>query len=499
MKDKVVTIILCLLILGLFILVSKDEDNLIAKRIYTVYLDGNVIGNIEDKDELFNLIDSKQASIKKKYKVNNVYPPNSLKIVENYSYQAKITPTDNIYNKIEELQDFTILGYEVKIGEYGEHQAYSIYVLDKNVFYEALKTFVLTFISESDYEDFVNGVEKKLDDIGTYYDNMKFLESISIREKYISINENIHEEADKLAQELLFGFGYQNESYIVKEGDTISSISEEHTLNVQEFLVANPKYTSEDSLLVIGDQVNITLINPIISFSYVAHEKKEEEYAYDNVTERDTTKPSSYSEITTPGVTGLSIITSNYEVVNGEQSNEITIESSEEIRKKVDQVTTKGRKEAVWGWERTEDTGSGWRWPTANPYAITSYFAPRWGKYHNGIDISGTGFGSPIYAANDGTIIYTNNTCPDYGSYPNGCGSGYGNYVMIDHGNNIYTVYAHLTHNVKVAVGQNVARGKIIGYMGDSGQSTGTHLHFGLSYGEPKLNPKWADPRSLYK
>ena len=66
------------------------------------------------------------------------------------------------------------------------------------------------------------------------------------------------------------------------------------------------------------------------------------------------------------------------------------------------------------------------------------------------------------------------------------CGDGYGNYVWIAHPENVYAIYAHLTHNVTVYPGQQVTKGQIIGYMGDSGSSTGTHLHFGTYYGGTK-------------
>ena len=500
MKDKIITSILCGIVLVIYIIVNSYSmiDSEVSK-VYNVYLDGKVIGAINDKEALYNLIDEKQQVIKDKYNVTNVYPPSSLQVIESYTYEPEISTLDEVYNKIEETQDFTISGYEVKVSETGDHEGFSIYVLDKEVINDALKDFILAFVDEDGYNNYMSGNEEELDDIGITYRDMNFLEDITVRQKYISINDKIYENSEDLAQELLFGFDYKEESYTIKEGDTIESISEENTLNTQEFLIANPKYSSKDSLLAIGDKVNITLIDPELSFSYTVYEKKEVEYPYGKTVERDNTKDPSFSEITRPGVTGLSIVTSHYNVVNGEPNNETTIDETVVIREKVDQITTRGRQESVWGWDNFDDTGTGWRWPTENPYAITSEFAPRWGRYHNGIDISGSGWGSKIYAANDGVVTHVTTGCPDYGSYGSNCGGGYGNYVVINHGNNIYTLYGHMLGTIPVKEGQTVSRGTVVGYMGNSGSSQGTHLHFGLSNGDPNSGGSFTNPRRLYQ
>src|SRR5699024_7833633 len=119
-----------------------------------------------------------------------------------------------------------------------------------------------------------------------------------------------------------------------------------------------------------------------------------------------------------------------------------------------------------------------WGWPTNQPSVITSRYYLRWGKLHEGIDISGTGYGSPIYAIADGVAV---NVCPE-------CKSCYqwsnDNYIVIKHDNNLYSVYAHLS-GFNITEGQQVKRGDIIGFMGNSGFVTGTHLHLGLYQGEP--------------
>jgi murein DD-endopeptidase MepM/ murein hydrolase activator NlpD len=95
---------------------------------------------------------------------------------------------------------------------------------------------------------------------------------------------------------------------------------------------------------------------------------------------------------------------------------------------------------------------------------------------HEGIDI-GVGTGTPIHAAAPGTVIYS------------GWMEGYGNLVVIDHGNGLATAYGHNT-SLAVGVGQGVAQGQVIAYSGSTGHSTGPHVHF-----EVRVNGSAVDPR----
>ena len=500
--EKIYTIIISSIILSLIFVVGSFDrisTSKEASKIYNVYLKGNYLGSIQDREELYSLINSKKTNIKDKYNVDSVYPPNDLDIVESYSYNTTINDLNTIYKKIESLDDFTIKGYEVTVLSEDDNDNKKFYVLDKGVFEQAVKNFVLAFIDEDKYNDYINGTQEELTDIGVVYQSMYINEKISFKEKLISINEKIYTDVNSLSQDLLFGVDNVMNTYEVSEGDTIASISESNELNVQEFLIANPKYASENSLLTIGDNVNITLINPMLTFSYSVYEISEVEIAYEKEIVRDNDKPSSYSEITQAGITGISKVTQHYDVVNGEPSNETNIDSTEVIREKVNQITTKGRQVSTsYNFTTYVDTGGSWGWPTESPYVITSYFAPRWGRYHNGIDISGTGDGSRIYAAAGGTVVEVVSSCASF-KFDNACGGGYGNHVIVDHGNGLYTLYGHLTSNVRAYVGMNVSKGTLIGYMGNSGRSYGTHLHFGASRGYPgRSGSSFFDPRSLY-
>jgi murein DD-endopeptidase MepM/ murein hydrolase activator NlpD len=118
-------------------------------------------------------------------------------------------------------------------------------------------------------------------------------------------------------------------------------------------------------------------------------------------------------------------------------------------------------------------SAAGFIWPVNGP--VVSPFGWRWGRMHEGIDIA-VGYGTPIRAAASGRVVYA------------GWMSGYGNLVAIDHGGGISTAYGHQS-SIGVSVGEIVAQGQTVGYVGCTGHCFGPHLHF-----EVRVNGAPVDP-----
>lgn len=113
-------------------------------------------------------------------------------------------------------------------------------------------------------------------------------------------------------------------------------------------------------------------------------------------------------------------------------------------------------------------------WPLSG--RISSRYGPRWERIHHGLDIA-VPIGTPIRAAAAGVVTYS------------GAMGSYGNIVIIDHGSGVETRYAHTSRNV-VAVGQRVRRGELISYSGNTGNSTGPHLHFEIRRQGQSVDPE---------
>lgn len=115
-------------------------------------------------------------------------------------------------------------------------------------------------------------------------------------------------------------------------------------------------------------------------------------------------------------------------------------------------------------------------WPVPNFYRVSSQFGPRGRRHHDGIDIPAPQ-GTPIIASDTGVVIYSDNGI-----------RGYGNMIVIAHGDDIFTVYAHNKKN-KVSKGTRVDRGQVIALVGNTGRSTGPHVHYEIRVRNKVRNP----------
>jgi murein DD-endopeptidase MepM/ murein hydrolase activator NlpD len=115
-------------------------------------------------------------------------------------------------------------------------------------------------------------------------------------------------------------------------------------------------------------------------------------------------------------------------------------------------------------------------WPVPNYFKVSSHFGPRNRRHHDGIDIPAP-IGTPIVAVDDGVVFYSDNGI-----------RGYGNMIVVLHGDDIFTVYAHNDRNT-VEKGDRVKKGDLIGHVGNTGRSTGPHLHFEIRVKNKVKNP----------
>ena len=502
--------VIILSVMSIFIFGFKLTTNKNPQEVYNIYLDGNKIGTVKSKEKFEDYINKQEEALKKKYGVSKIYTPKGVEIKKVITYNNKYDTNEKIYNLLVEKQNFTLKGTIIEIEKEVESEEkddkekkktekITINVTSKDIFDEAIVDIIKAFVDEKEYNSFMEGTQTPIVDTGSIIESIYLKENVTYKEGYISTDEEIFTEVGELTKYLLYGTTKKQDTYIVKEGDTIESIANANKLNTKEFLIANPEFTSVNNLLYTSQEVNVGLINPIISVVVEKHAVAEEVAKYPTEVKYDSELVIGYSFTEREGENGLDKVTRKYQYING-QVADVALVSSVEIKPSVSKIVVKGERYVP----NVADL-SYWAWPTSTPYTITTWFEYRWGSFHNAIDIY-VGWGSSVYAGNNGTVVSANGGCVRGDTR---CNGGRGNYIIVNHNiGGYYTEYMHLAA-IYVKPGQVVSRGQRIAAMGNTGyvvptppygssSYAGTHLHYGLWIGHPDRGGYAINPMSVY-
>lgn len=254
--------------------------------------------------------------------------------------------------------------------------------------------------------------------------------------------------------------------HTVADGESLWTISLKYDINVDELIKANPKITPER--IKAGDKISLLVAKPLLTLCTVETVKYTEEIPY---AVRYTDNKKLYKgeiKVTTKGSAGsrdvvAKVVKENGVVVGKEVLSEKVLIAAKE------QIVAKGtlKKPA------TAATGK-----LAKPFSRGTYssgFGRRWGRMHEGVDWS-MPIGSPILAADGGTVVSA------------GYDGAYGYCIIINHGNGLKTRYAH-NSKLLVSAGDKVYKGQKIASSGNSGRTTGPHLHFEVIKNGSVVNP----------
>ena len=500
-------------ILSVFLLGFKFNIKKNPNEYYAIYLEGQKIGMVKSKNDFNDYINKEQEKLKTKYGVNKIYIPKGVEIKKIITYNNKYNSNEEIYDKLVKEQNFTIKGITIKVNkevhkkeihtdkkdEEPKEKTIIINTINKKIFDEAMTNIVKAFVDSEEYHKFMTSTQEEIKDVGEIIEDIYIKEKITYKENYIPTDEKIFTDTAELTKYLLYGTTDEQKTYIVKEGDTIENIAYDNKLNTNEFLIANPKFTSVNNLLYPSQEVNIGLINPIISIVVDKHSVQDETAKYTTDVKYDSDLVIGQEYVEREGENGLNKVTRKYKYING-QLTDVAMVGSVEIKPSVSRILVKGDKYVP----NIADL-SYWAWPTKTPYTITSGYGWRWGAFHGAIDIY-VGFGSAVYAGNNGTVVDADGSCIRGDT---GCNGRRGNYIVINHNaGNYYTQYMHL-NSVLVKPGQTVGRGQKIGTMGNTGNVyptpaygsnsyAGTHLHYEVWKGMPYRGGYTINPHSLY-
>lgn len=253
--------------------------------------------------------------------------------------------------------------------------------------------------------------------------------------------------------------------YHASEGEVLSDIATDYGITVDDILQNN--YISDVANISSG-VLKIPTGAPLITVKTVEHKTIEEAVPYNTIETENNALYRGRTVVKQEGAEGVKVVEANVTSINGVET-EREILSENLISSAVDRIIQKGTKEPP------SPIGTGSLSVPASG-SLSSRFGSRWGRNHNGIDIAAS-VGTNIYAADNGTVTYS--------AYNNG---GYGYMIQIDHGNGIETYYAHCSE-LLVPEGTVVAKGDLIAKVGNTGRSTGAHLHFEVRKNGIPMNP----------
>lgn len=484
MKKSLVFLILIITTIATLILNFNVRNSQQSQIYYNVYFDGNKIGVISSKDQLLSYIESKQEQIRNNLSVSNVYIPNGINIERVVGYIEDIDSIEKVYNEMGKYADFTVDAVQVTIRN--DDSVNKFYITDRNLLDSAIESVIKTFVGIDNYNNYKNGTQQKLTDDGTYINSVYLDNDITVKECKISVKEKIYNNVEEIAQYLMYGTDAKHKIYVTSLGDTIENIAFKNEISAEEFFMANPTFTSANSLIYPGQEVTISVLNPQIKVVVEQNVIENTVLQYKTVESIDENKAIGYTSVLKDGENGILKVSQTEKLING---TSVYVEpiSKEIVKPAVDKIIIKGGKKVSGVGSLTD-----WVWPTDSGWSITSKFSYRINpvtskrELHGAIDIAGTGYGSPIYAANNGVVTDKtyNNTA--------------GNHIIINHNNGYYTQYNHMSRFADISIGQTVEKGQIIGYVGMTGQATGPHLHFAVWVGKPWGGGYRIDPFTLY-
>lgn len=432
---------------------------------------------------------------------DDIYKPLGINIKKITTYESDYMKIEDAYAKIVDNKPCTIEGFQFRIKSSkdvilsdGSELGYSlgldftkkpeandneiIYVTDKSIFNDAIEEVAAVFVGNDKYEAYKSNKQKEIETTGSKIENIYLKEDITVKETNISVKEKIYTNASDLASFLLYGEEIKTKQVRASSRDNITDLAYKNKISIEEFFLSNPSFTSIDNIFYEGQLVTITELNPVINLVVDEYQVEDKTIDYSTVEKYDSIMTLGSEYVEQKGSKGIMRVSQKIQKING-QSSIVTPISNVTIKAPKDKIVLVGTKVVP----HIGSTGS-WGWPTNSGYTITSYFGYRnapFGKgreLHSGLDIAGTGYGSPIYASNNGVIEQIKVDKWNYGMH-----------VVINHNNGYWTLYGHMSRFAKgIKEGQTVARGQIIGYVGQTGAATGPHLHFEIRVGSNKYS-----------
>lgn len=419
---------------------------------YAVVIDGKTMGQISSAAALNQALAATKEKVQQEtgLEITASYNTVEAKVGHNF-FTAKMDSTE-LTALLEEEVEWLAPGAVININN-GEIQF--------AVATEADGQKVLDKLKETATADLGNAVVKSVD----------FQEDVSIEAGNVKVSEI--QSPEKILEQIQEG-KEEVKTHVVEEGESFWMIAHNNDLSVDELQKLNADTVPEK--LQIGQEIVLTKQEPLVSVVVTKEVTVEETIAHSTEYKDTSSLLKGENKVVTKGSDGKKSVTYEVKEANG-STLEKNVVKEVVISEPVTEVVNRGTGSIKISSRSAYNSGGGsgtLAWPLSSN-KITSPYGTRSRGFHSGIDLAAK-TGTSVYAAAGGTV--------ELASWY----YGYGNCIVINHGNGVKTRYAHLSA-YKVSVGTTVSRGQLIALSGNTGNSTGPHLHFEVIVNGVTKNP----------
>lgn len=320
--------------------------------------------------------------------------------------------------------------------------------------------------ASKDRQNIQETLNKKLDKEKANHPDWEvaFEENINVEHGIFELNQIKNaKEIEKIVNSKVTSY----REYTVAEEDNVENLTQKLNMSKEEILKSS---NATDGNICAGDKIKIKEEKNLLNVKIFKTKTEEEETAFSTETVVDSSKEENYKQVTQEGKNGKNSVTYETRLLNNGQ------EETEQINVTIIEKPT--NEKIIIGASKIENDGN-LIWPVPFTKKITSPFGMRGRSMHKGIDISSRGIaGKDIIAAGSGTVELV--------SYSK---KGYGNHLIINHGNGKKTLYAHC-QSICVNQGSKIKKGETIAKVGTTGNSSGNHLHFEVRVNGAAQNPQ---------
>ncbi|QEK13493.1 M23 family metallopeptidase [Crassaminicella thermophila] len=406
---------------------------------YTVKIDGKVVGVVRKKDDFIKIVEKIQKRLHNTYNTAVVFNENIV-YEKTKAKEEELTKKEEIEKRLKQFMDFKVKAYGIKADD----------------------KIITALPKKADAEKVLEEIKNIYIDKEKKFEKIYFVEDVAVDEAEVGISDL---KDVKEAVKLILKGTEEEKIHEVQKGESFWTIARKYKLTVDDLIKANPDINPER--LQINQKISLIVPKPLLTVATVEKLKYEEKIPYEIEFEETKVLYKGEKKIKIKGKDGKREVLAEVVRHNGIEFSKTILEENI-VQNPRKQVVLKGTKNPP------PKIGTG---KLANPTRgrLSSRFGLRWGRKHTGIDIAAP-IGTPVKAADGGKVIFS------------GYKSGYGKCIIIDHGANTQTYYAH-NSKLLVSKGQRVYKGQKIAEVGNTGRSTGPHLHFEVRKNGVPVNP----------